>query len=90
MTIFFICAGERKYADPPSVFVDGAVGSPDRELGQVSMPPSLTLTQHAPITSIDDVEQLEKKINNLQNEVGHLVAMVLAIMQHLGVEVSGA
>ena len=53
------------------------------------MPPSLTPTQHAPTTSTDDVEWLEKKIDDLQNEIGHLTAMVHAIMQHLGIEVSG-
>ena len=48
------------------------------------MPPSL-----APTPSTDDVERLEKKIDDLQSEVGHLTAMVRAIMQHFGVEVSG-
>ena len=53
------------------------------------MPLLLTSTQHAPTTSIDDVEWLEKNIDDLQNEVGHLTTMMHAIMQHLGVEVSG-
>ena len=89
MTTFFIRAEEREYAGPPSVFVDGAVGNLDKEPGQASMLPSLIPTQHAPTTLTDDVEQLENKIDGLQNEVGHLTAMVHAIMQHLGVEVSG-
>ena len=65
MITFFIRAGEREYAGPPSVYVDGAAGSPDREPVQASMPPSLTPTQHAPIISTDDVEWLEKKIDDL-------------------------
>ena len=31
MTTFFVGAGELEYAGPPLVYVDGAVGSPDRE-----------------------------------------------------------
>ena len=61
MITFFIRAGEREYASPPSVYVDGAAGSPDREPVQASMPPSLAPTrhaptQHAPTPSTDDVE----------------------------------
>ena len=89
MTTFFIRVGEHEYTSPPSVFLDGATGSPNREPVQLSMPPLLTPTQHAPTTSTDGVERLEKKIDDLQNEVGHLTAIVRAIMQHLGVEVSG-
>ena len=49
----------------------------------------LTPTQHASTTSSDDVKQLEKKIDDLQNEVGYLTAIVRAIVQYLGVEVNG-
>ena len=52
------------------------------------MPPLLTPTQSGPTTSTDDVEWLEKKIDDLHNELGHLIAIVCAIMQHLGVEVN--
>ena len=31
MTTFFIGAGEPEYVGPPSVYVDGAADSPDRE-----------------------------------------------------------
>ena len=89
MTTFFIGAGEPEYAGPPSIYVDGAAGSPDKEPVQASMPSSSAPTQHAPTPSTDDVERLEKKINDLQSKVGHLTAMVRAIMQHFGVEVSG-
>ena len=89
MTTFFICTGEREYTGPPLVFVNGATGSPDREPVQASIPPSLTPMQHAPTTSTNDVEQLEKKIDDLQNEIGHLTGMVCAIMQHLSAKVSG-
>ena len=89
MTTFFVGAGELEYAGPPSVYVDGAVGSPDREPVQASMPLSLAPTQHAPTPSTNYVERLEKKIDDLHSEVGHLTAMVHAIMQHLSVEVSG-
>ena len=53
------------------------------------MPTEVPPTQHAPTTSIDNIEWLEKKIDDLQNEISHLTAMVRAIMQHFGVEVSG-
>ena len=94
MTTFFIGAGEPEYAGPPSIYVDGAAGIPDREPVQASMPSSSAPTQHAPTQhaptpSTNDVERLEKKIDDLQSEVGHLTAMVRAIMQHFGVEVSG-
>ena len=89
MTTFFIGAGEPEYAGPPSVYVDGAAGSPDKEPVQASTLPSLAPTQHAPTPSTDDVERLEKKINDLQSKVNHLTVMVRAIMQHFGVEVSG-
>ena len=89
MTSFFIHTGECEYTDPPSVFVDGATGSLDRQPIQPSMPPLLTPKQYASTTSTDDVERLEKKKDDLQNEVSHFILMVCAIMQHLGVEVSG-
>ena len=94
MTTFFIGAGEPEYAGPPSIYVDGAAGIPDREPVQASMPSSSAPTQHAPTQhaptpSTDDVERLEKKKDDLQNEVSHFILMVCAIMQHLGVEVSG-
>ena len=44
MTTFFIGVGECKYADPPSVYVDGAASSPDKEPVQATMPPSLAPT----------------------------------------------
>ena len=53
------------------------------------MPLSLAPTQHAPTPSTNYVERLEKKIDDLHSEVGHLTAMVHVIMQHFGVEVSG-
>ena len=85
MTTFFIGAGEPEYAGPPSIYVDGAAGSPDKEPVQASTPPSLAPTQHAPMQhaptpSADNVERLEKKIDDLQSKVSHLTAMVRAIM----------
>ena len=88
MTTFFIGAGEPEYAGPPSIYVDGAAGSPDREPVQASMPSSSAPTQHAPTTLIDDMERFERKIDDLLTEVGHLTRMIHVIMQHFGVEVS--
>ena len=93
MITFFIRVGEREYTGPPSVFMDETTvertGSVGRKPVQPIIPMSVTPTQHAPTTSTDDVEWLEKKIDDLQTKVGHLTAIVRAIMQHRGVEVSG-
>ena len=65
MTTFFIRVEKREYTGPSSMFVDGTNGFPDKEPVQVSMPPLLTPTHHAPTTLTNDVERLEKKIDDL-------------------------
>ena len=62
--------------------------SPNKQAVQLSMPTEVPPTQHAPTTSTNDMELLERKIDDLRTKVGDLTMIVCAIMQHLGVEVS--
>ena len=66
----------------------GCSVSPNKDLVQSSMTTEVPPTQHAPTTLTDNVERLERKIDDRPTEVGDFTRMVCAIMQHLVIDVS--